>query len=304
MLNILLNAGTSPIIVSGYVPINTYVKKPESRGKSAKVKEISSFEASQRLNAENLIYPYLVGLFEGDGFFSVSKKNQYFQCEIGIELSVKDVQLIYKIKQILGVGKIGFRQRGKISMVYLRVRNKTHLIKYLLPIFDKYPLFSNKVFDYLRLKEVLLSDKILYQDLDVYTRPSKTLNSIESILNASYFSSWLVGYTEAEGCFSTYKIKSRSDYTVASFDISQTNGEILLNAIAKYLCLTTKVCRDETNNFKLKVSSVRSIENVVTFFKKAPVKLLGNKKLQYLLFIKTLRTIPRYNDKINLPIKY
>jgi hypothetical protein len=37
---------------------------------------------------------------------------------------------------------------------------------------------------------------------------------------------------------------------------------------------------------------------------KAPVKLLGDKKLKYLLWIKKLRTIPRYTNKINIPNKY
>jgi hypothetical protein len=41
--------------------------------------------------------------------------------------------------------------------------------------------------------------------------------------------------------------------------------------------------KDKTNNFKLKVTSVRSIENVIKFLDKAPVKLLGNKRLQYIL---------------------
>lgn len=95
-----------------------------------------------------------------------------------------------------------------------------------------------------------------------------------------------------------------SKYPVASFDISQTNAEVLISAIAKHLSLTTKIYRDKTDNFKLKVTSVRSIDNVISFLKKAPVKLLGNKKLQYLLFIKTLRTIPRYHEKINIPDIY
>ena len=70
---------------------------------------------------------------------------------------------------------------------------------------------------------------------------------------------------------------------VASFDISQTNGEILISAIRKYLSFTTKIYLDKTNSFKLKVTSIRSIENIIKFLHKAPVKLLGNKKLQYLL---------------------
>lgn len=92
-----------------------------------------------------------------------------------------------------------------------------------------------------------------------------------------------MGFIEAEGCFSAYKLTKADDYFVASFDISQTDGEILILAIRKYLSLTPQLFKDKTNNFKLKVTSVRSLENVIRFINKAPVKLLGNKKLQYLL---------------------
>ncbi len=225
----------------------------------------------------------MVGLFEGDGFFTVTKKGEYFQCEMGIELSIIDVQLIYKIKNLLGVGIVGFRQRKEIKMVYLRVRKKDHLINFVLPIFDKYPLLSNKQYDYLRLKCILLSNMVLFSEITTYLRPSKPINSIESILNAPYFSAWLVGFIEAEGCFSVYRLSKKTSYLVASFDISQTNGHTLISAIRKYLSLTPKVFLDKTNNSKLKVTSVRSIANVIKFMNKAPVKLLGNKKLQYLL---------------------
>ena len=317
---ILLNAGISPIVLGyGSKPFNNfgtnhkhrYVKKPKSRGQSAGVKlrksNFSTLEAPQRLNAKNLNYAYLVGLFEGDGFFTVTKKGKYFQCEIGIELSIKDVQLIYKIKSLLGVGTVDFRKRGETSMVYLRVRNKNHLTNYMLPIFDKYPLFSNKHYDYLRLKRIVLSNLVFYNDIPKYIRPNETklpLNSVESIVNAPYFSTWLVGFIEAEGCFSVYKISKSDNYEIASFDISQTNGEILVLAIRKHLSLTPKIYKDKTNNFKLKVSSVRSIENIISFLNKASIKLMGNKKLQYIIWIKKLRTISRYANKINIPKKY
>jgi ubiquinol-cytochrome c reductase cytochrome b subunit len=259
------------------------VKKPKSRGQSAGVRKYSTFNASQRLNAENLVYAYLVGLFEGDGFFTVSKKGNYFQCELGIELSIKDVQLIYKIKDLLGVGTVRFRVRNGNSMVCFRVRKKDHLINIILPIFDRYPLFTNKQHDYLRLREIILSNIILYEDIPPYTRPSTPYNCIQSILDAPYFSAWLVGFIEAEGCFSIYKLTKPVNYFVASFDITQTNGEVVILAIRQYLSLTPNVYKDITNNFKLKVTSVRSIENVIKFLNKAPVKLLGNKNLQYLL---------------------
>lgn len=92
-----------------------------------------------------------------------------------------------------------------------------------------------------------------------------------------------MGFIEAEGCFSVYKLIQNDNYLVASFDISQTAGDLLISSIKKYLSFTTAIYLDKTNNSKLKGTSVRSIENVIKFLSRAPVKLLGNKRLQYLL---------------------
>ena len=80
--------------------------------------------------------------------------------------------------------------------------------------------------------------------------------------------------------------------------------EILLFAIRKYLSFTTKVTVDKSDKFRIKVTSVRSIENVIKFIQKAPVKLLGYKKLQYILWLKELRTISRYTENFYIPNKY
>ena len=70
------------------------------------------------------------------------------------------------------------------------------------------------------------------------------------------------------------------------------------------MSFTTSIYVDKNNTSRLKVSSVRSIENVIKFINNAPVKLLGNKKLQYLLWIKQLRRLDRYSKKINIPSNY
>lgn len=286
---------------------------------SAGVRSMSTSEASQRLAAGDLSYAYLVGLFEGDGYFSIGKKGKYLTYELGIELSIKDVQLIYKIKKLLGVGVISKIKRNQVEVVALRVRNKEHLKKFIIPIFDKYPMFSNKGYDYLRFRDALFAGIIYYDDLPKYTRNSEALNTVDSIISAYYFPAWLVGFIEAEGCFSVYNLKKDNAYLVASFDIvmpllrnnnvsvcwpGQTDGDILISAIRKYLSFTTTVHVDKTNCYKLKATGVRSIENVIKFLGKAPVKLLGNKKLQYLLWIKQLRKISRYSKSINIPINY
>lgn len=309
VLKILLNAGKSPNLGFAYdlfliLLSIIYVKIAMTWRQSAGVRSLHTSEASQRLHAEDLTYAYLVGLFEGDGFFSITKKGKYLTYELGIELSIRDVQLIYKIKSLLGVGVVNFRKRKEIEMVTLRIRNKDHLKNFIFPIFDKYPMFSNKQYDYLRFKDALLSGIIYSEDLPEYTRSNKAINSIESILSTSYFSAWLVGFIEAEGCFSVYKLYKDKDYLVASFDVAQRDGDIIISAIREYLSFTNAIHLDKTNCSKLKVTGVRSIENVVKFLQNAPVKLLGYKKLQYLLWIKQLRTIPRYSEKIKIPSKY
>ena len=307
VLKILLNAGKSPNLEFAYdllliSPSIIHVKTAKTWRKSAGVRSLHTSKASQRLHAGDLKFAYLVGLFEGDGFFSITKKGKYLTYELGIELSIRDVQLIYKIKHLLGVGVVSFRKRQEVEMVSLRIRNKDHLKNFILPIFDKYPMLSNKQYDYLRFKEALLSDIIYSEYLPFYSRSIVPLNTVESIVSVSYFSAWLVGFIEAEGCFSTYK--KNDSYPIASFDISQTNGDILISAIKKYLSFTTAIYLDKTENYKLKVTSARSVENVIKFLRKAPVKLLGYKRLQYLLWIKQLRTISIYSLKINIPSNY
>ena len=272
---------------------------PFIRNKFFKSLNISGIDSK---NESFLYYAYLVGLFEGDGFFSITKKGKYLTYELGIELSIRDVQLIYKIKSLLGVGVVSFRKIKEIEMVSLRIRNKDHLKNFILPLFDKYPMFSNKQSDYLRFRNALLSG-IIY-DLPEYTISSKPINSIESIISASYFPAWLVGFIEVEGCFSVYKLYKDKDYLVASFDIAQRDGDILISAIREYLSFTNAISLNITKCSKLKVTGVRSIENVVNFLQNASVKLLGYKKLQYYLWIKQLRRIPRYSEKIKIPSNY
>ena len=90
---------------------------------SAGVRSIHTSEASQRLHAGDLTYAYLVGLIEGDGYFSITKKGKYLTYELGIELSIRDVQLIYKNQSFLGVGVVSFRKRNGRESVILRIRD-------------------------------------------------------------------------------------------------------------------------------------------------------------------------------------
>jgi len=188
-------------------------------------------------------------------------------------------------------------------MIIYRIRNKSQLKNIIIPIFDKYPFFTDKQYDFVKFRTLLLNDVIYSDDLIKYNEPNIFINTVESIINGPYFSAWLIGYIEAESSFSIYKPINDNSF-IASFEISQTNNNINIFAIKKYLKLSQNVRKDKTNNFRIKVSSVRSIENIIKFMKKAPIKLLGYKKLQYLLWLKKLRVIPRYYNKIDILSNY
>jgi ubiquinol-cytochrome c reductase cytochrome b subunit len=127
--------------------------------------------------------------------------------EFGIEVSIRDIQLIYKIKKLLGVGTIYIRNKSNSNNrnsenlnvessllsknvrnnVIFRIRNKSHLKNIIIPIFDKFPMFTNKQYDYIRFRSLLLSNTIYSNELLTYIRPIIVSNNLENILSTSYF---------------------------------------------------------------------------------------------------------------------
>lgn len=56
-----------------------------------------------------------------------------------------------------------------------------------------------------------------------------------------------MGFIEAEGCFSVYKLNKDNDYLIASFDNAQKDGNLLISAIHKYLSFTVSIHLDAGN---------------------------------------------------------
>lgn len=105
-----------------------------------------SSTAPQRLNAKDMAW--LVGFVEGDGWFSITKNGIYCKYEFGIEVSKKDIKLLYKLKEMLGVGRVS-RRRTREGIVLFKLTSKAHLRNIVLPIFDSYPMFTSKHWDYI-----------------------------------------------------------------------------------------------------------------------------------------------------------
>lgn len=287
----------SSYLIDTIVPDTTSEGTPGlCQGINMKIKEIETpIKIIKRLNAKDLMDIYIMGLLEGDGWFSVSKKGKYLMYEIGIELHIRDIKLLYKIKNHLGVGTISTRTRkGKndkvLELAYYRIRDKKILKNIIIPIFDKYNFYTNKHYDYMFLKDSLLKDIKYYDDLPVYTRPiNKPYLSYNDILNNKYFKYWLIGFIEAESNFSTYTVnKENKPYKIISFQITQTNEYDVIKAISIFFKITSNIYKDKTNSFSIKTTRIICLQNIVKFIEKSPIKLQGHKQIQYLTFLKNI----------------
>lgn len=59
----------------------------------------------------------------------ISKRDKYLIYKFGIELPIRNIQLIYNIKKILGV--ITFiKSKNRSKTVFLRIRNKLNIYLY------------------------------------------------------------------------------------------------------------------------------------------------------------------------------
>jgi hypothetical protein len=120
-----------------------------------------------------------VGLTDSDSFdsFSIKKIEGRFVLKYSIHQPLYNLRLLYHIKKTLGYGKVlKFEARQLACFTISEIKDLKSII---FPIFDKYPLLTNKYFFYLRFKEALciLESKSLTQE--------QKNDDIEKLLNIS-----------------------------------------------------------------------------------------------------------------------
>jgi len=284
-------------------------------------------KASQRFNTKDI--QWFVGFTDGDGCLTMYKEKKRLNSwrhEFIIGLSIKDIRLLYKIKKIVGCGVI----RKYNNVAIFRVKKIKHLIYNIIPIFDRYPLLTDKKrmvylnFRYTLLNKVLVNKRGINHEDSIFVKqllnkvPNYLYNiSIEDLfknIDNSFFENWLVGFTEAEGSF--YFIKktvsqldniSKPEIPLrAEFRISQNNNYFLLSKIKEKLKLYRKVDLQSgsSNHYYLVAVSSLSLQNVVNFYTNPNlVKFKGIKYLQFVLWLKGIKNIVRHN-KIKVPVNY
>jgi hypothetical protein len=286
----------------------------------------------QRLNVEKHFFSskfqdihfekqWVVGLTDGDGCFSVSRKitsKKSFSYNLVFKIALKSYnkRAIMKAKKIIGAGNI---TETADNMVSLRIRDRKLLKKFIFPLFDKYPLLSNKYFDYIKLRQIsnLLDEtedqvsqiERLYNEkssrdaispiwstlwktklpIDPKLLPKIQKIDVDPIITVS----WLSGFLEAEGSFFIVnKINNKDSKKCHAFGLTQSGNLGLIIAIRAFLKIKANVRYRQPKNtplqsfYSLETTNWRNIEFIRNLLNK---KLLGIKSLEFRIWARSMK---------------
>lgn len=104
----------------------------------------------ERLNVK-LNPDYIVGLADGEGYFSASAtidRSQGWNCHnvklvFGIKLNAEDGKILNDIRDWFGCGNVSFHKDTRLNFcncLELQIRDQKSLMKTIIPFFKKYPL--------------------------------------------------------------------------------------------------------------------------------------------------------------------
>jgi hypothetical protein len=170
---------------------------------------------------------YVTGFTDGEGCFYVGvysysrhKTNYRVKATFKFGVHVKDLALLEQIKLFFGVGNITKLGADSVQFRVTGIEDLNLIINH----FDKYPLLTQKLSDYLLFKKVI---NLMKQGKHLTLEGLSKIVSIKAILNKGVLSevlslafpdlepalrpeikdrkiqdlNWLAGFTDAEGCF-------------------------------------------------------------------------------------------------------
>lgn len=170
-----LSLEISQSYATGRLPKNNMTKL--NNKKYGQLNHLRIYHTDKINNSYFNIKEWLVGITDGDGTFNVytNIENKKIIFTYKISLTNKNIELLYKIKEYLGIGTINIDK----NIVSYLIRDKKDLINIVIPIFDKYPLLTSKRFNYLKFKECLIiSNNNMIHQVD-------KINIINNIKNRS-----------------------------------------------------------------------------------------------------------------------
>lgn len=253
-------------------------------------KSIGNIIPSQQRNE---FQQWLVGVVDGDGSFTFSKSNGKWSLFFKISQSAYNLRILYYIKSKLGVGSIYVDKDN--NMASFRIRRLSHVILYILPIFQKYPLLTSKFYNYDLFKQaalILSNESLTTSQKDSLLIDLKNLSgcipsgyispawdkvnrevTTKELATTVMSKPWLIGFTEAEGSF--YLVAKGARRLVHSFAMTQKLDYIVLLAIA--FILQTKVVT-KRSYIAVDTSKAATISFIIKYFHNT---MKGIKSVEY-----------------------
>jgi len=301
-----LDAGNSS--TRSYLLVIIYliaVKMIVTRGQSAWAKYLHTSSPSETTcgtlsKDKKSFHQWLVGIVDGDGSFTFTGTKGKWTLEFKVGQSSYNLRLLHYIKKMLGVGNVCVPKNGRTARY--RLRNVEHIVLYLIPIFDKYPLLTSKYYSYDLFKKarLILYDKTLstkekdekLKNLrknktipDNYISPRWAIikNVVSSRADASLVMSkpWLIGFTEADGSFFIGK-KGGNRY-MHYFVITQKLDLIVLQAISYILNIPLN---QHKAYFAVETSKSSKIANIINYYTNT---MKGMKSLEFRIWSRSFR---------------
>jgi hypothetical protein len=244
-------------------------------------------------NEDEYIKMFWVGLMDGEGSIQVNhwnKKSLQYRLIIKLSNIKSNYNMLIKIEKIMG-GNVRITGKGK-EVIW--VVNKKDIIQEIIKIYAIYPpLTSKKICQLEFLKQCLLKNSV---DWYLKNRNFKYFNQI-TIINSNplnlfafsrsssdylfYFSNWISGFIEAEGCFS---IRLKGNH---SFSIGQNDDIYLINEIKQFFGASNKVRNPYANFYSLEIYKKEILNKIINHCNNFP--LLGQKAESLNDFIKKIK---------------
>lgn len=267
----------------------------------------------------NLNPLYISGFTDSEGCFILTiindkkyKLGWRIVCRFVISLHKKDLHILNGFKNFFGVGIVSFMGENTVQCRVESLEDLAIIINH----FDKYPLITKKQADYtiFKLAHSLIKNKshltnkgilepvalkavinrglskvliVAFPDIIPALRPEVLLPKVVDPF-------WLVGFTDAEGCFSVVIFKSLTsklgEAIKLSFILTQSaRDKDLMSSMIEYLgCgFITSVDRGTIDYKVTKFSSIRDI--IIPFFEK--YLLQSSKNLNFLSFCEVAKLV-------------
>jgi hypothetical protein len=272
------------------------------------ISHFSTFNVNINKNSlsenKNIFQQWLVGFTDGEGSFSIIRQNNKWNLYFIIGQSSYNLRILHFIKKQLGVGNIYVE--NKTPVAHYRIKDPQILESVIFPIFDKYPLLTNKQYQYLNFKKahvILYDTSLTYTEkekndliLDIYNAnkqipinyisPQWSLvnNKVSNVESASTVmsKSWLIGFTEAQGRF--YLVKKYSLTLVHAFEITQKLDLIVLTAIKHILGISNNVQYKKAGYYTIVTTNSRAIENIIKYYNNT---MKGMKSVEYRIWARS-----------------